>query len=295
VSRGGGGRRHHEEEHENHERWLVSYSDMMTVLMALFIVLFAVSQVDQQKFIELRNGLADGFGQSSSVPVPGGSGLLTDDGIVPNPVQLAAGQGSGVATAERNAQDVRAQHDAAAAEISRLRTLQQALEAGLSASGLTDRVRFRVTDRGLVAAIVADDVFFASSSAHIQPTGRHVLEALSPALREVSEEIDVEGHANHLPLTGGGPYPTNWELSTARAASVVRYLVDSGGLNAQRLVASGFADTRPLYPREDSRAVTGNRRVDLVVVSAQPPEVRALLPVAAAEQAEQGEPQESGH
>jgi chemotaxis protein MotB len=283
VSGRGGRRGSHEEEHENHERWLVSYADMITVLMALFIVLFAISQVDQQKFIELRNGLAESSGHSASMPVPGGTGLLNTDGVVPNPVQLAAGQEPGVAPAERD-NAAEAQHDAAVAEASRLLELQKSLEAGLAAEGLSERVRFRITERGLVAAIVADDVFFASASAQIQPTGRRVLDALAPSLRETSEEIDVEGHANHLALTGSRLYPTNWELSTARAAGVVRYFIDAGGLPAERLVASGFGDARPLYPRDDPQAVTGNRRVDLVIASQRPADVRALLPIVAAEQ-----------
>jgi chemotaxis protein MotB len=283
-----GGRRGHrrpvEEEHVNHERWLVSYADMITVLMALFIVLFAVSQVDQQKFVELKAGLAAGFGQSASVPVDGGTGLLTTSGIVPDPVQLDAGEGPGVAPAERTDLDQSAREAAARAELARLRRIQEQLEASLAARDLADRVRFRITERGLVAAVVADDVFFASASAVIQPTGRQVLDAMAPTLRGLPEELDVEGHANHLKIVGG-QYPTNWELSTARAASVVRYLIEYGRLAPDRLVATGFAATRPLYPPQDPQALTGNRRVDLVVVSEQPSDVRRLLPQLAGETA----------
>jgi chemotaxis protein MotB len=283
VSGGRRGRRRHvEEEHENHERWLVSYADMITVLMALFIVLFAISQVDQQKFVELKAGLADGFGQSASVPVSGGTGLLTTSGIVPDPVQLDAGQGPGVAPAERTDADQSARQAAAQAELERLKRIQDELEASLEGRKLADRVRFRITDRGLVAAVVADDVFFASASAQIQPTGRRVLDAMAPTLRSLPEEIDVEGHANHLKIVGG-QYPTNWELSTARAASVVRYLIEAGGLVPDHLVATGFGDTRPLYPTDDPQALSGNRRVDLVVVSEQPGDVRRLLPLLAAD------------
>jgi chemotaxis protein MotB len=276
-------RRGYEEEHENHERWLVSYADMITVLMALFIVLFAISQVDQHKFIELRNGLANGFGTSAAVPVSGGTGVLPTDGIVPAPVQLNAGTGPGVAPAERTDADASAQRlRAAKAEVERLLKIRDTLKADLERQKLHDRVRFRITERGLVAAVIADDVFFANASAQIQPTGKRVLDAIAPTLNTLPEHLDVEGHANHLKMTGGA-YPTNWELSTARAASVVRHLIDSGRLTPTRLTASGFGDTRPLYAPDHPDALTGNRRVDLVVVSEQPSEVRSLLPLLAAD------------
>jgi chemotaxis protein MotB len=271
-------RRGLEEEHENHERWLVSYADMITVLMALFIVLFAISQVDQHKFIQLRNGLANGFGTSAAIPISGGTGLLPTEGIVPDPVQLKSGAGPGVAPAQRTDADNSAQRlRAAQAEVERLLKIRDTLKADLEKQRLGDRVRFRITERGLVAAVIADDVFFANASAEIQPTGKRVLDAISPTLKTLPEHIDVEGHANHLKMTGGA-YPTNWELSTARAASVVRHLIDTGRLPPTRLMASGFADTRPLYPPKHPDALTGNRRVDLVIVSEQPSEIRSLLP-----------------
>lgn len=274
--RGGG----HEEEHENHERWLVSYADMITVLMALFIVLFAISQVDQQKFVELRASLMQGFGENSSIPVSGGTGLLASSGVAPDPIQLNSGAGSGVAPAERfTTEDAEANRIAASAELDRLQAIRQQMQGALEQQGLGDRVQFRITERGLIAAVIADDVFFANASAELQPTGRQVLQAVAPTIRRITQEVEVEGHANHLRMTGS-QYPTNWELSTARAASVVRWLAEHG-VEPRRLVAAGFGDTRPLYPVDDPRALNGNRRVDLVITSDRPSEVRALLPLLA--------------
>jgi len=289
-------RRAPEEEHENHERWLVSYADMITVLMALFIVLFAISQIDNQKFLELRNGLAHGFGTSSTIPVDGGSGLLTDDGEVPSPTRLdvmaapkpvnLTGNGQGGmaegASSARTAADQAATQAAAQREVARLVEVRERLTSALNGQGLGDRVRFRITERGLIAAVVADDVFFENASAAIQPTGRRVLDAMAPTLRDLPEEIAVEGHANHLRMSGSTLYPTNWELSAARAASVVRHLAGPGGIKATRMSAIGFGDTRPLYPVTSPEAISGNRRVDLVVLSQQPAAVRALLPAFAA-------------
>ncbi len=292
MSAGGarrGRRGGHEEEHENHERWLVSYADMITVLMALFIVLFAISQVDQQKFIELKSGLAEGFGANSQTPVTGGSGLLSSPDGPPNPAQLmvdAAPSPVNVVDADEGvetdgAAEARTAIEAAEAELDRLQEIQRALEAALAEEGLQDRVAFRISERGLVAAVVADDVFFASASARIEPRGLDVLDAMAPVLRSLPEDVAVEGHANHLRITGG-QFPTNWELSGARATSVVRHLIDAGGLEPTRLSATGYGDTRPLFPVDDERALSGNRRVDLVVLDQQPATVRALIPQIAA-------------
>ena len=290
---------HHEEEHENHERWLVSYADMITVLMALFIVLFAISQVDQQKFVELRNGLSDGFGASNRVAVPGGSGILDQAGSAPAAMDIgppappamavSAAPSAASAPAETPAPaatpgggpgpDPAKVKAAAKAEADRFKEIQAQLSAALNGQGLGDRVEFRITDRGLVVAIVADDVFFASASAALQPTGLRVLDTIAPELRPLPEDIAVEGHANNLPIASP-LYPTNWELSAARAASVVRHLADDQ-VTPSRLEATGFGDTRPRFPIGSPQAVAGNRRVDLVIVSNQPAEVRALLPLEA--------------
>src|SRR6476646_7784147 len=92
--RGMARKKHHEEEHVNHERWLVSYADMMTLLMVLFIVMFAISAVDQRKFAALKDGLTSGFGATATAPVSGGQGLIDNDGVVPAPLDLSVGMGA---------------------------------------------------------------------------------------------------------------------------------------------------------------------------------------------------------
>jgi chemotaxis protein MotB len=279
----------HEEEHENHERWAVSYADMVTVLMSLFIVLFAISQVDQQKYVELARGLAQGFGTSHTAPMAGNNSVVEgqigdpqpvplDNSAAPAPVSMSAldNELAKLDEARRKAateNNVRL----AEAELDRLITIKGTLEGALAAKGLSDRVTFRITERGLVAAVVADDVFFANASAQIQRTGLEVLDVLAPALADIPESVAVEGHTNHLPLRGGA-YRDNWELSAARASTVVSYLIHSRGLAPGRMMVTGYADTRPLYDSKDPRAVVGNRRVDLVVLDQEPAAVRALLP-----------------
>jgi chemotaxis protein MotB len=281
-----------EPEHENHERWMISYADMMTLLMVLFIVLFAISQVDQRKFAALKEGLTAGFGSTSTMPLSGGKAILNEDGVVPAPVDLTTGMGTKESGEGRggdtrqSAQDATAQSaqptqeqllQMAKQEAARLEEIEKRIKAALDEKNLRSDVRFRVTDRGLVVALISDDVFFENASAALRPRGQEVLRAIGPVLRPLPEEVAVEGHANRLKIRGG-QYPSNWELSAARASGVVRFLISSQKIQATRLSATGYGSSRPLYPSSDARAITYNRRVDLVLVSRQPAAVRALLP-----------------
>jgi len=284
----GRGRKKHEEheEHENHERWAVSYADMMTVLVGLFIVLYSISQVDQAKFEQLRESLAAGFGHRAPSMLDGSTGALTgieaieispelaeEAGIEADPVVEGLTESDGPTEEELNLQ-------AATAEYDRLQGIAEQVQQALVGQGLGDRVKFRITERGLMIGMVADDVFFTAASAELSPTATRVIDTITPVLVRMPEEISVEGHANILPVSGR--YATNWELSADRATQVLRRMVEVGGLPATRVSAVGFGDARPLNePGADPLEV--NRRVDVVVVSGLPEEIRMLLPLIAAQ------------
>lgn len=288
-------RGHEEEEHVNHERWLVSYSDMITVLMALFIVLFAISQVDQEKYVQLKASLAAGFGDGSvnqsvldgSEGIMDGTSAAADAPDVGTAGVVDADEGLGLQAADPATNpDPAAQVDAATlaaaqAEAAHLEEVKAKITAALAAQGLDGTVRFRIDERGLVLGLVADDVFFAPASAQLTPTAQAVLDNAAPTLVGLNEQIAVEGHANTIPVSGR--YPTNWELSSDRATQVLRRLVENDGLPGARGQATGFGDTRPLVLGTGDDAMTANRRVDIVILSAAPETVRALLPTVAAD------------
>lgn len=285
----------HEEEHENHERWAVSYADMMTVLMALFLVLYAMSSVDQQKFDALRTSLAAGFG-NQALPNDGGSGIMS--GATGDPVELeqstpvAPAQVSPVTTdgASNAAAGMGASAgDMAAArtEYSRLEEVRQQIQDALSAAGRSDAATLDITERGLEVVVVSDDVFFANSSDEMQPGGLAVVDAIGPVLAGIPDKIAIEGHTNSLPLTSG-PFRSNTGLSVMRAASVLDRFADATGVDRARMRAVGYGETRPLVPDEDPRSVEVNRRVDVVVLSPATAAVKSLLPQVAA--AGPGEP-----
>jgi chemotaxis protein MotB len=282
-------RKHHEEEesHENHERWLVSYADMITVLMALFIVLFAMSTIDQTKFWELRASLANSFGhqlaavQNGQSPTPGDSspeGPLNSGPIVPgstdekakieHAVKLAKSQ-----EAMADAQATRAQVQA---ELDKLEKIRKQIAAALQGTPAAKSVQFRYDERGLVVSVITDAVMFPPDRADLTPTGRQIVAAFGPVLRAAPNDILVEGHTNTVPVAPKY-YPSVWELSSARASAVVRRLIDTEGLAPKRLSATGYGDQRPLIPGTSAEANRVNRRVEIVIASTLPPEDRSLL------------------
>lgn len=270
-------RGHEEEEHVNHERWMASYMDMVTVMMCLFIVLYAIGQVDQQKFVELKSSLAASFGSPPATHVQvveGGDGVLAGDSIAPSREDLT-NDGSGAVLGEDYAGDLRQ----AQAEVEHLETLENAVEQSLAQQDLSSDVTFTVTDRGLVIGLVSGDVFFEAESAVMSARAMQIVDTLSATLVGDAHHLSVEGHANTLPTTGR--YATNWELSADRATTVLRRMVEVGGISPDRIQAVGFGDAHPVdAPGQDP--LTVNRRVDIVLVSDAPEAVRALLPAAAA-------------
>ncbi|MGQ7297336.1 flagellar motor protein MotB [Quadrisphaera sp. KR29] len=262
------GKKHEEhEEHENHERWAVSYADMMTVLMALFLVLFAMSNVDQKKYLELKTSLAEGFGQEV-LPTDGGSGVV--DGSTQTPVDVGSGAMSGSNAAsdtQISSTQGKAAEDAAK-DVDDLKRLQQQVEEQLRQQDLLEQVTTTVTERGLVISVAANNVFFANGSATIEPAGLRVLDVVSPLLLGNDRQIAVEGHTNNLAISDGR-YANNWELSAARATSVLLRLA-TDGVPTDRLRLTGMADQHPLFPDDDPRALEGNRRVDIVLLAKAP-------------------------
>jgi chemotaxis protein MotB len=278
-------KKHEEEEHENHERWLVSYADMVTLLMCFFIVLFAMSQVDQAKFAALSAGLSASFGAPiNAMPGTSPEGSVLD--ALPSAVDIAAGIAPGeqasredidAAAAQAAAERAKRVAGEAQAAYDDLAEARAKIEAALAAAGYAGAARFEIDERGLVVHIVADQVLFDAEQADLRPEGAAILDAVAPTLIGLPNELAIEGHANHLPVTRGGIWPSNWELSAFRATTVVRYLA-TGGVPETRMSADGYSSTEPLVPESDPTAITVNRRVDIVVLSTASAEANALLP-----------------
>jgi chemotaxis protein MotB len=281
-------RRHEEhEEHANHERWLVSYADMMTLLMVLFIVMFAISQVDQRKFDQLKDGMAAGFGATAS-PFSGSKGTMDSEGdkpmekLAPETQDVGDVQPQDVAVqlsakqkAVEKAQDAK-DYAEAKAELNRLQKIRKQVEKALAAHGYRDDVAIRIDERGLSISLVSRHIVFQANEAQLSPRGQKVLDVLAPVIRSLPNRLDVDGHTNQVKVKPKY-YPTDWELSAARAVTVLRYLAEHGHVPAKRMAAVAYGHELPLRDPSLPGAAALNKRVDLVVVSDAPERARRLF------------------
>lgn len=226
------------------QRWLATYGDMVTLLMAFFVMLFAISSVEQEKFDAFLSGL-DQFGNPGSSPI--GEGMAPVPVPVTAPVPLEPAEPSIAPTL--------------APELQQLG--QQLLDA-VAAAGHPGAIEITHDDRGLGVSIETDDVLFDVGSARVTPQGAQIIAALAPPLTGVDNDVLLEGHADTTPLNRGGY--TNWNLSTDRAVAVVNALVHDHGLAPERMTASGFGEFRPRDPAGTPEAKARNRRVELIVL-----------------------------
>lgn len=238
------------------ERWMASYTDMVTVLMVLFIVLFAMSAVDAQKFEKLKNSLASGFGVVNEGKVD------TAEGVVVPPEKVDA-ELEGMTDLEL-----------AMAETDELLAIQARISKDLARQGLLDSVRFAIDERGLSVRLVGAESFFRPDSADLTDQTVRVLDTIRPVVSLTKREVAVEGHTAKV----NAPNPRYWELSSERATNVVRNLIRPGGIAPERIRAVGFGSARPLTPGKTSEELMLNRRTDVVVLSDESESVRALIP-----------------
>jgi chemotaxis protein MotB len=268
--RGRGGRRavHHEEEHENEERWLVSFADMMTLLFCLFMVLFAISSVNTSKFESLQKALQDAF--SGRILSGGKAVMQTGNDVPPERAEATPPMPaiSPLATLSNesppSSTDAKAEAAAAQKEDEDFRQLKHRIDDLAKKAGLQGRVLTTVRRRGLVVQLLTDKVFFDSGQARLKPGAQRILEQIGVVLRgERTHPIVVEGHTDSQPINGG-IYPSNWELSGARSAAVVRMFVHTGVLS-KRISLAGYADEVPIATNSTAQGRSRNRRVEVVL------------------------------
>lgn len=268
-------RKHECPEPDNTERWAVSYLDMITVMMCLFLVLYAISQVDQGKLSKLRTSLAAGFNSTIQIANPlqtdGGLGILAGS---TSAVQLGTLMGNLNQNPESQPERIQAMREA-----SHLNSIKKQVEEQLKDAGKEGSLAMRITDKGLVLGMVANDTYFKTGDATIQPTAREVLKAISPTLMSIEEGIAIEGYADPQPISSA-KFPSNYHLASARAIEVLIALKDDGVPGTKlRSISYGADHQTEATPGQDAWAF--NRRVDIVIMSTAKDSVRALLPDAA--------------
>lgn len=236
---------------DNHDRWLVSYSDFITLLLAFFVVMYAISSVNEGKYRVVSDSLVSAFGNIPSRPDLATSAVQP---VAPlKPQQIVGKNNASQRRQQEKMQDM-------ARDI--MKVLAPLVKEG--------KVKVTQSNRGITVEINAS-VLFAPGQAVIEENSGKTLRAVAQVVKDHEHEILVEGHTDDVPIKTVN-FPSNWELATARASSVVRLFIDSG-VGPQRLTALGYAENRPVEPNDTPQGRARNRRVTVTVLSAKPERV----------------------
>jgi chemotaxis protein MotB len=246
-------RKKREEEHENVDRWLVSYADFITLLFAFFVVMYAISSINEGKYRVVSDSLINAFREAP-----------TTDKIIPmgarNPAVLG-GTGMPIGAAVQQPQANTPERQQAAERMKKMaKNILEAMQP------LTKKGKVRVTQspRGVTVEINAS-LLFNSGDAVLQAQSKEALTAVAKILAGVDNPIQVEGHSDNVPINSPA-YPSNWELSSARAGSVVRLFAELG-VPTTRMVAIGYADNQPLDTNATPEGRARNRRVNILILN----------------------------
>jgi chemotaxis protein MotB len=279
-------------------RWLITYGDLVTLLMAFFIALYGISHSDQKKFQEFLKGLGP-FGNAAAANtgiLKGGPSIVGAGTGVGNAKSGSAAVGaSGVSATGSSAGSVSgagtnsaitavtraamsgASNGATTAVLSGavtpgvhagqadLAAVAYHIKQALQAQGFGSSVTFTVESRGLVATIATDHVLFDSGSPHISPAGERIIAAIGPTLARLSNPVLIEGHTDNVPLNSNGY--TNWNLSTDRAVAVLQILQSAYGIVPTRLSAAGYGEYHPVTSDATPEGRAANRRVEIVILT----------------------------
>ena len=244
-------RRKRPEEHDNHERWLVSYADFITLLFAFFVVMYALSTVNEGKYRILSDSMASAF---RNLPINAASDRPA---VVMPPVPVVAKAGAPAKMPDVARQKQRDKMRNVAKDI--LKVMAPLIEQG--------KVRVLETSRGVTIEI-NDSVLFSPGQALLQPALAKAMRAVAEVLAPTDFPITIEGHTDNVPINTA-QFPSNWELSAVRATTVLRLFADAG-VAGQRLTAIGYADTRPVESNAQADGRARNRRVTILIDSMLP-------------------------
>lgn len=248
------GRRRQEEEHENHERWLVSYADFITLLFAFFVVMYALSSINEGKYRIMSDSISSAFRN-----IPG-----TTSGA-----QVAVNANSSLSIAIPTKRLPPNAKSDATQVVKRDRLRNMAKELNKALAPLVDEGKVTVTEGALgITVDINASVLFAPGDARLDLGAVRALAAVAQILAPTDFPVIVEGHTDNTPISTP-QFPSNWELSGMRASSVVRLFIETG-VDGRRLTATGYADQRPLADNATPDGRQRNRRVAITIESRNP-------------------------
>lgn len=218
---------------ENQDRWLLTYADLITLLLAFFVVMYSMSQVDAKRFGKMAKAL---------------NGILKGgDSVLKNAIDDPSIKGNGLL------------------KLGNLRMIQKQIEERFANFERTDDVQTEITERGLVVHIM-ESALFSGGSADLNYKARDVLDIIYERIAPLPNHVRIEGHTDDRPIQTD-KFPSNWELSAARATSVVRYFIDNFNMPPDRVSALGYGKYRPVRPNNSIENRARNRRIDVVIMT----------------------------
>jgi len=258
------GRKRHEE-HANHERWLISYADFITLLFAFFVVLYSSSQVDKRKVGKLAMAIQVAFQQMGAFPTSNTKLPLSESEPMPFQDVQAVENISRSQDLQRFVQP----HDGSLSNAvlpGQIRGIQEAIEKALAPEIGRHVVEITQQREGLVISL-RELGFFESGSATMRRSSADAVERLVDVLRDRPEMLRIEGHTDNVPIHTA-QFKSNWELSTARAIELLRIFITDYKLSPDRLTVSGYGEYHPVDTNATAEGRGHNRRVDIVVIAA---------------------------
>lgn len=228
---------------ESSERWLLTYSDLITLLLAFFVIMYGISSADAKKFSKFSASMKKAF----NVGVLDGS-----------PSASVLEQTMGISTEAGSAEEL-------SVASSELETVYNGMGSLLEDEALADRVSINVRPEG-VAISVSGNLLFASGRAELRPDAVKLLQAVGKVLTDLPNPVRIEGHTDDIPPSGT-EFSSNWELSGARAVAVVRYLTEIAGIDADRFSAVAYAQYQPVASNDTARSRAKNRRSEILILN----------------------------
>ncbi|MGM0437053.1 MAG: flagellar motor protein MotB [Bacillota bacterium] len=218
--------------------WMTTFSDMMTLLLTFFVLLYSMSTIDAQKFKAAVNSLRENMGILS------GGRTVSEE-----PMVESGSLGSDITPSPHE----------------NLTVARKEIQQYVQEKNLQDRVNMEMTQRGLVVRFTGQ-ILFEVGEADIRNKGRDVLDKVATVLKDMPNNVMIEGHTDNLPIDTD-EFPSNWELSTARSTEVIKYFIEDPGIDPERLSAAGYSKYRPIEPNDSPENRALNRRVEVVILN----------------------------
>lgn len=223
--------------------WMTTFSDLMTLLLTFFILLFSMSSISDSKF--------DQASASMSLAFTGKDGLLPEETTV---VPTNSGKTEEIEGVEATGDEIPPE----------LVEMYEKMETELKEQGMEGNIGIKIDSEGIYLDI-KDSILFTSGSAEIVGSGKETLDNLAELINQVPNEVIIEGYTDNVPMSNE-QYASNWELSTSRAVSVLRYLSEEKQVDPTRLSARGYGEYQPIAPNDTAKNRAENRRVNIVIL-----------------------------